>query len=209
MKALSLSLISAFGLLCSALNAGQAFPLFDGKTFKGWDGDTNKTWRIEDGMIIGGDGKTKVPQNEFIATTRNYTNYVLRLKFKLTGKDGFVNSGVQYHSQRIPNHNEMKGYQADLGEGWFGAIYDESRRNKVMARPEEADVKKAVKLNEWNDYEVQTQGRRTILKINGVQMVDYTEADESIPQFGRIGLQIHGGGTTEVRFKNVKIEELP
>lgn len=209
MKAPSLSLISAFGLLCSALNAGQAFPLFDGKTFKGWDGDTNKTWRIEDGMIIGGDGKTKVPQNEFIATTRNYTNYVLRLKFKLTGKDGFVNSGVQYHSQRIPNHNEMKGYQADLGEGWFGAIYDESRRNKVMARPEEADVKKAVKLNEWNDYEVQTQGRRTILKINGVQMVDYTEADESIPQFGRIGLQIHGGGTTEVRFKNVKIEELP
>lgn len=209
MKALSLSLISAFGLLCSALNAGQAFPLFDGKTFKGWDGDTNKTWRIEDGMIIGGDGKTKVPQNEFIATTRNYTNYVLRLKFKLTGTDGFVNSGVQYHSQRIPNHNEMKGYQADLGEGWFGAIYDESRRNKVMARPEEADVKKAVKLNEWNDYEVQTQGRRTILKINGVQMVDYTEADESIPQFGRIGLQIHGGGTTEVRFKNVKIEELP
>ena len=209
MKALSLSLISSFGLLCSALNAGQAFPLFDGKTFKGWDGDTNKTWRIEDGMIIGGDGKTKVPQNEFIATTRNYTNYVLRLKFKLTGKDGFVNSGVLYHSQRIPNHNEMKGYQADLGEGWFGAIYDESRRNKVMARPEEADVKKAVKLNEWNDYEVQTQGRRTILKINGVQMVDYTEADESIPQFGRIGLQIHGGGTTEVRFKNVKIEELP
>jgi hypothetical protein len=209
MKAPSLSLISAFGLLCSALNAGQAVPLFDGKTFKGWDGDTNKTWRIEDGMIIGGDGKTKVPQNEFIATTRNYTNYVLRLKFKLTGTDGFVNSGVQYHSQRIPNHNEMKGYQADLGEGWFGAIYDESRRNKVMARPEEADVKKAVKLNEWNDYEVQTQGRRTILKINGVQMVDYTEADESIPQFGRIGLQIHGGGTTEVRFKNVKIEELP
>jgi hypothetical protein len=209
MKAACLSLIPAFGLLCSTLHAGQPVPLFDGKTFNGWDGDTAKTWRIEDGMIVGGNGKAKIPQNEFVATTRSYTNYVLRLKFKLTGSDGFVNSGVQYHSQRIPNHNEMKGYQADIGEGWFGAIYDESRRNKVMARPSEHDVKRAVKLNEWNDYEIETKGRRTILKINGVLMVDYTEADESIPQSGRIGLQIHGGGRTEVRFKDVLIEEKP
>lgn len=196
-------------LLGASLQAGQAVPLFDGKTLNGWDGDTAKTWRVEDGMIVGGDGKTKVPQNEFLATTRSYTNYVLRLKFKLTGTDGFVNSGVQYHSQRIPNHNEMKGYQADIGEGWFGAIYDESRRNKVMARPDEAAVKKAVKLNDWNDYEIQTNGRRTVLKINGVLMVDYTEADESIPQSGRIGVQIHGGGRTEVRFKDIVIEEKP
>ena len=209
MNTSTFALLTGVCLLGSALHAGQAVPLFDGKTLTGWDGDTAKTWRVEDGMIVGGDGKTKVPQNEFVATIRSYTNYVLRLKFKLTGTDGFVNSGVQYHSQRIPNHNEMKGYQADIGEGWFGAIYDESRRNKVMARPDEAAVKKAVKLNEWNDYEIETSGRRTVLKINGVLMVDYTEADESIPQSGRIGLQIHGGGRTEVRFKDIVIEEKP
>lgn len=209
MNTSTFALLTGVCLLGSALHAGQAVPLFDGKTLTGWDGDTAKTWRVEDGMIVGGDGKTKVPQNEFVATVRSYTNYVLRLKFKLTGTDGFVNSGVQYHSQRIPNHNEMKGYQADIGEGWFGAIYDESRRNKVMARPDEAAVKKAVKLNEWNDYEIETSGRRTVLKINGVLMVDYTEADESIPQSGRIGLQIHGGGRTEVRFKDIVIEEKP
>lgn len=211
MKSLRRS-FAALGLAClaaSALHAAQPVSLFDGKSFDGWDGDMKKTWRVADGMIVGGDGKEKVPRNEFVATTKNYTNFVLRLKFKLTGSDGFVNSGVQYRSQRIPNDSEMIGYQADIGEGWYGAIYDESRRNKVMARPNEADVKKAVKPGEWNDYEIRAEGRRVILKINGVQMVDYTEADEKIPQSGRIGLQIHGGGRTEVRFKDITIEELP
>jgi hypothetical protein len=200
---------AASALIAITLHAGHTVPLFDGNSFHGWDGDTQKTWRIEHGEIVGGDLKKMVPQNEFIATTRSYTNYVLRLKFKITGTEGFVNSGIQYHSQRVPNHNEMKGYQADIGVGWWGAIYDESRRNKVMTKPDEATVKKAVKLNDWNEYEVHTSGRRTILKINGVQMVDYTEADESIPQSGRIGLQVHGGGKTEIRFKDILIEEKP
>jgi hypothetical protein len=39
--------------------------------------------------------------------------------------------------------------------------------------------------------------------------VDYTERDEKIPQVGRIGLQIHGGGSAEVWFEDIRIEELP
>src|SRR5690606_15437621 len=93
-----------------------------------------------------------VPRNEFLATTRSYTNFVLRLKIKLTGTEGFVNSGIQIRSERIPNHHEMIGYQADAGEGWWGAIYDESRRNKVLAKPDDEVVKKAVKPQDWNDY---------------------------------------------------------
>jgi len=115
----------------------------------------------------------------------------------------------QIRSERVPNDHEMKGYQADIGKGWYGTIYDESRRNKPMIKPSEDDVKRAVKNEDWNDYEIRAVGKRIVLKINGVQMVDYTEADDSIPQWGRIGLQIHGGGKTEVRFKNLMIEELP
>jgi hypothetical protein len=79
----------------------------------------------------------------------------------------------------------------------------------VMAKPAEADVKRAVKPGAWNDYEIRAEGRRVVLKINGVQMVDYTEADESIVQAGRIGLQVHGGGKALVSFKDITIEELP
>lgn len=68
-----------------ALCAAEKVSLSDGKTFKGWEGDTNKTWRIEDGAFVGGSLKARVPRNEFLRSTRPYTNFVLRLKFKLVG----------------------------------------------------------------------------------------------------------------------------
>jgi hypothetical protein len=40
-----------------------------------------------------------VPRNEFLCTQRNYTNFVLRLKFKLTGRSGFINGGVRMSEQ--------------------------------------------------------------------------------------------------------------
>ena len=122
--------------------------------------------------------------------------------------DGSGNSGVQFRSKRVPG-TEMSGYQADIGEGWYGTIYDESRRNKPLIKPSEAAVKQAVKVGQWNDYEIHADGPRIVLTINGVQMVDYTESDPTIPQFGRIGLQIHGGGKTEVRFKDLQLQVLP
>jgi hypothetical protein len=184
-------------------------PIFDGRSFKGWEGDTQKTWRIEDGAIVGGSLTRTVPRNEFLATTRRYTNFVLRLRIKLTGTEGFVNSGIQIRSERIPNHHEMVGYQADAGEGWWGAIYDESRRNKVLAKPDDEVVRKAVKPGDWNDYEIRADGRRITLKINGVQTVDYTEPDPEIPQHGLVAVQVHGGGKAEVAFKDITLEELP
>ena len=200
-------LFAALHLAAFSAFAGPV-PLFDGKTLAGWEGDTAKTWRVADGAIVGGTLGAMVPRNEFLATTRRYTNFVLRVKVKLVGTEGFVNSGVQIRSERIPNHHEMIGYQADIGEGWWGSLYDESRRNKVMAKADEAVVKRALKPNEWNDYEVRAEGRRIVIKLNGVQTVDYTEADEQIPQQGFIAVQVHGGGKTEVSFKDLVIEEL-
>src|SRR5579871_5954879 len=100
--------------------------LFDGKTFAGWEGDTNKTWRIEAGALVGGSLEEKVPHNEFLATTREFDNFDLRLKYKIEGSEGFVNGGVQFWSQRIPNHFEVSGYQADAGADTDGNLYDES-----------------------------------------------------------------------------------
>jgi hypothetical protein len=195
--------------------AGKPVSLFDGKTFDGWDGDTKATWRVEDGCLVGGSRTTKVPRNEFLATKSSYKDFVLRLKFKLLGPErddpkAFVNSGVQFRSQRVPDSSEMTGYQADLGDPtWWGCIYDESRRNKVMAQSEMDKVNKVLKRGDWNDYVIRAEGRRMRTYINGVQAVDYTEKDEKIPQEGRIGLQIHGGGPAEVWFKDITIEELP
>ncbi|MBA4852010.1 DUF1080 domain-containing protein [Emticicia sp. BO119] len=184
--------------------------LFDGKTFKGWEGDTINTWRIENGMLIGGSTEKTVPHNDFIVTTRPYANFNMKLKIKLTGTQGFINSGIQFRSKRLKNPaHEMEGYQADFGEGFWGGLYDESRRNKTLIKPDSAQVLKWIKINDWNDYEILAEGRRIRLWINGKQTVDYTEPDMSIPQSGLIGFQIHGGGAAQVAIKEVFLDELP
>jgi hypothetical protein len=191
--------------------AGAApVPLFDGRTFQGWEGDTQKTWRIENGALVGGSLTETVPKNDFLTTTRRYSNFVLRLKFKLTGTDGFINGGVQFRSERMrdPAH-EMIGYQADLGAKYWGSLYDESRRNKVLAELDQTKAAQLVKPDDWNDYEVRAEGRRIRISLNGQQTVDYTEPDETIPVSGLIGLQIHGGGKAQISFKDITIQELP
>ena len=187
----------------------KAVPLFDGKSFRGWEGDTLKTWRIRDGALVGGSLTETVPHNDFLCTTRPYANFILRVKFKLLGTQGFINTGVQFRSKRLTNPAyEMTGYQADLGKGYWASLYDESRRNKTLIAPDSMLVKKILKPNDWNDYEIRAENRRIRLYLNGKQTVDYTEPDQSIPQEGLIGLQIHGGGKAEVHYKDLFLEEL-
>ncbi len=187
----------------------KSTPLFDGKTFNGWQGDINNTWRVENGAIVGGSLEKTVPQNDFLCTAKMYDNFILKLKVKLTGNEGFINSGIQFRSIRASNPaNEMIGYQADWGKDYWASLYDESRRNKTIAKPDSAQVLKWIKINDWNDYEIKAEGKRIRLYINGHQTLDYTELDANIPQSGLIGLQIHGGGKAQVEFKDIFITEL-
>jgi hypothetical protein len=199
------------GCACHSSKPGPV-SLADGRSFAGWEGDTSKTWRIVDGAFVGGSLAAKVPRNEFLATGRNFTNFVLRLEFKLEGDPakGMVNSGVQFHSQRIPDNHEMSGYQADLGDpGWWGSLYDESRRNKTLAPSDMASLGPALKRGDWNVYEIRAENGHIRTWINGAAGIDYREADPAIPQWGRIALQIHSGGPALVSFRNIVLEELP
>ena len=193
-----------------AATPGTSRSLFDGRTFAGWEGDTNKTFRIEDGAIVGGSLKAPVPRNEFLCTTLPYANFVLRAECKLVGPG---NAGIQIRSQRVPNHHEVSGYQADMSAGadggYWGCLYDESRRNRMLAQPDREVIQNALKPNDWNLYEIRCEGPRIRLSVNGVQTVDYTETDDKIPSCGIIGLQIHGGEPSEAWYRNITIEELP
>jgi HEAT repeat protein len=187
-------------------SARPAVSLFDGRSLDGWDGNAN-VWRVQNGVIRGG-FITGNPRNEFLATVRPYTNFILRLEYKLVGAEGFVNSGVQFRSVRVKNPpNEMSGYQADIGAGYSGCLYDESRRNTFLVRANENQVKRLEHPGDWNRYEVQANGRHIQIRLNGEKTVDYSELDPGIPQSGRIGLQIHGGNKAEVSFRNITIQE--
>jgi hypothetical protein len=179
--------------------------LFDGRSFDGWEGDRN-VFRIEDGAIVGGNLNRPLGRNEFLCTKHAYDDFELRLKFRLRGTD--ANGGVQIRSQRVPQGNEVIGYQADLGNGCWGSLYDESRRKQVLAGPPPTERNRTVRSDDWNDYVIRCEGRRIQLWINGRQTVDYTESDASLPQTGIIGLQIHAGPAAEAWYKDIEIMPL-
>lgn len=197
------------GAIFGGSAAVEPTPLFDGKTLAGWEGDTKKTWRIEDGAIVGGSLETTVPRNEFLCTTKSFGDFELAVKFKLLGDRKGANAGVQFRSKRIPNHHEVIGYQADVGQSYWGALYDESRRKRVLVQPDKELIDKIVKHDDWNDYKIRCEGPRIRLWLNGELTVDYTEKDEKIERTGIIGLQIHGGAKATAYYKDIMIEELP
>ena len=200
-------------LLLTTLNAfaqekGKPVSLFDGKSFEGWQiqEDEKQWWRVEGGEIIGGSLEKKIPHNTFITTTKRYANFELRLKVKVEGSKK-PNAGIQIRSERVPDHHEMIGYQADVGPGWWGKLYDESRRRRVIGDYLKPEVAKAVKPDDWNDYRIVCRGTKIQLFINGVQTVEYEEKDGKIPLEGFVALQTHGGPAFQVRYKDITIRE--
>jgi hypothetical protein len=202
--ALVMSLVS----VSAVRQAGPPTPvsLFDGKTFTGWEGNLT-IFRIEDGAIVGGSLKQKIARNEFLCTTKDYGDFELRLKVKLVGGDD-ANAGVQFRTQRIPNNHEVSGYQADMGTGWWGGLYDESRRKKVLKGPDQQRMKQVIKAGDWNDYVIRAVGTRIQLSLNGVQTVDYMEQDPSIERRGVICPQIHAGAPAEAWYKDITVVDL-
>ena len=179
--------------------------LFDGKTFNGWEGDTAKTFRIQDGAIVAGTMKDRNPRNEFLCTKTRFRDFTLTLECKIMGEGG--NAGIQFRSDRIPNHHEMIGYQADMttdGKFW-GMLYDESRRKKMLADVDPELIKKAYRPNEWNRYKIICWGNNVQVWLNDIMTVNYFEK-EDVAKDGVIGLQIHGGPASEAWYRNIRIE---
>ncbi|HYF34042.1 MAG TPA: PVC-type heme-binding CxxCH protein, partial [Prosthecobacter sp.] len=204
-------LLTLLGLALTGILHADPVSLFNGKTLDGWDYDP-KMWRVQDGLITGGSTTEKITHNDFIATKKSYQNFELKLKIKVSGDPatGMLNSGIQIRSVRVPGGTHMSGYQIDCGKGWFGKIYDEFRRNKVIAEPvDPAALEKAVDVYGWNEYRIRAEGARIQTWINGVLAIDYTEADKNIAQDGHIGPQVHSGGVCLVQIKDITIEELP
>lgn len=193
-------LVAATAVLCAAAPK----PMFNGKDLSGWDVDTPGIWTINDGVVTGKHNGLKY--NDFLRTKKHYRNFVMRLKFRLANGEG--NSGIQFRSKPVPGSHEVEGYQADIGQQYWGSLYDESRRKKILVQATSESLA-GLDKTAWNEYVITARGNRITLDLNGKRTVDYTEADPAIPQDGFIALQVHSGPKIEVQFKDVTIEELP
>lgn len=183
--------------------------LFDGKTLDGWEGNL-EYFRIEDGAIVAGNLKGDIPHNEFLCTKKSYADFELRLEAKLRGVGD--NAGVQFRTKRLPNTTEVSGYQCDVGTAWnrsvWGCLYDESRRNKLLADAPAEKSMEWTKKGDWNELRIVAIGDKIQLYLNGNLSVDFVEKDPKIERAGIIGLQIHSGPPTEALYRNIQIKEL-
>jgi hypothetical protein len=187
-------------------------PIFDGKTFDGWEFRNNEEWfRIEDGAIVCGSMEKSIPRNEFLVSKKEYGDFTLRIECKALGRG--CNGGVQFRSVRAPDKgnmpNEMIGYQADMTDTpqYWGAIYDESRRNRFIAEPPPELIERIFRPNDWNRYEIVCKGNNIKLYLNGELTVDYTETEANMSARGFFGLQIHSGPPSECSYRNIWIVE--
>lgn len=185
--------------------------LFNGESLDGWEGNL-KMFRVERGAIVAGSLDEPIQHNEFLCSKQSYGDFELRFEAQLVGKGD--NAGVQFRSQRVPNHHEMIGYQCDIGlmQGTpiWGWLYDESRRKKFLAEAADpAALKQKLRLTDWNELVVRCEGPRIQISVNGAATVDYVERDAEIARDGRLGLQIHGGAPAEASYRRLRIRELP
>ena len=175
--------------------------LFDGKSLKGWEIHGTERWDIVDGLLIASSGPDK--GYGYLATEKNYYNFVLELHFKLEA-DG--NSGVFFSSNL--KGTDITGWQVEVaapGEH-TGGIYASGGRGWLFEIPD--DKESILTAGKWNKLKVELIGSRVRTWLNGELMTDLT--DEAIGKgSGKIALQVHSGGDVAVNWRNIRIMELP
>ncbi|MFC3197926.1 DUF1080 domain-containing protein [Parapedobacter deserti] len=181
--------------------------LFDGSTLKGWkpvDQSDSVYWRVSDSSITGGDGISNIPKNTYLQTEQQYEDFEFSCLFRLSGDPatGFINSGIQYRS--YVSNNDMVGYQADIGNGHWGDIYDEHRR-ALLVKGDLSTLRHILRDGDWNSYLIRVRGNHHTLYINGIKTCDYVEKDPNIPSKGVIALQLHSGGAAKIQVRDVTI----
>ncbi len=209
-----------------AIRADDFKPLFDGKTFTGWkaqvrpakDGtvaDWQGTWSIIDGVL-----KCTGKPNGYLATTQDYENYKLRVKWRFPKDSKGGNSGVLLHVQ-ADRHPWPNSIEAQLASGRAGELWlianaegqlprldiDPARKdpdNKEGRRFFRVGKDEAIEkpFGEWNQYEIICNGGNIELTVNGKRV--NSGANGALKK-GRIALQSEG---VEIHFKDIELAPL-
>ena len=99
----------------------------------------------------------------------------------------------------------MAGYQADMGDGCWGALYEERLRGHLV-RYNAQLIESLLRPNDWNSYEIVAVSDYILLILNGTVTAELNDPEGA--RTGLIGLQLHSGPPQEVAFRDLCIKEL-
>ncbi|MBL8231836.1 MAG: DUF1080 domain-containing protein [Bryobacterales bacterium] len=176
--------------------------LFNGKDLTGWVEIGKEKWTVNGGAI---NGAAISKEYGYLMTDKKYKDFHMFLRFKCEG-DG--NSGVFFHvdfKPGTPHVSQGLQFEVDCSIGKHtGGIYGDGRQWIVWPSPENELV---VRHNEWNEYLLKVEGNRYVARLNGVQMIDFTDPQPKSFD-GGIALQLHSGGRGNMWFKDIWIRDL-
>ena len=207
------------GLVLQAVEKPAFVPLFNGKDLTGWktflrdpQADPKKTWSIQDGVI-----RCTGKPNGYLITEKEYSNYILKLKWRFPADSKGGNSGVLLHCTGPdlvwPNSVEAQLFAGSAGDIWLIAN-QEGQLPALTIDPERKDPKNKqgrhyFRMNreekiekpfgEWNEYEIVCQGGDITLIVNGKTV--NTGKNGSLKK-GRIAVQSEGAA---IEFKDIQI----
>jgi hypothetical protein len=203
-----LAVVAPFAVHAADESEGQWHSLFNGKDLSGWTVKIAKhaindnyanTFRVEDGVIkVSYDGYKKF-DNQFghLFTNQPYSNYVLRLEYRFTGKAiddappwAKLNSGVMVHAQSPLSMRVEQGFPVCMEFQFLavGATAGTQTANVVtpstnlvmngkLLTDHIIDSKsKQSPLDEWVTAEVEVRGDREVVhRINGTEVLRYQQ----------------------------------
>ena len=180
--------------------------LFNGKDLTGFTTIGSALWKVEDGVIHGGQhGDPK--RSGLLTTTDQFQDFELKLDF-LISEHGKYNSGV--YLRNVPGRGGRSGYQVNIGRAavqeYTGGIYTD----KWLAKGDEHD--KYRKINDWNTLRILAQGPHIVVHLNGHKVSDFTDPNPP-PDYlkpGVIAFQTYGaeGHAGFIKLRNLHIREL-
>jgi hypothetical protein len=203
------ALLSATLVYAAPGSERQWTSLFNGKDLSAWTPTGTAEWKIEDGVISGGQfGDPKKAGN--LVSKDSFQDFELELEFQID-EHGKYNSGVYLRCQRDENGKLITGYQVNIGRGAVGEYCGGVFVNQQwVAKGDEKDTIR--KPNEWNKMRIVAQGNHLVVDLNGKNVVDVKDekADPKLLKSGTLALQTYGaeGHAGWVKFRNLRIRKL-
>lgn len=183
--------------------------LFNGTDLTGWEGQTDKYWNVEDGVIVGRNDKDNAPAaSTYLVTKKKYRNFRLIFEGKLATSE--MHTGVALWGQTVEKSGDPFSYQGHLVmfPSNYG-FYDLYRRNSIY-RDKDGVAKKAGKQHDWNRMEILAIGDRIRHVVNGKLVADWTDPKPELCGTGPIGLQLHSNKVPqEVQFRGLVLTTDP
>lgn len=181
--------------------AGRRVELFDTRTLAGWRVLGDASYSADEGSIL---GRTGAGGHSFLVSDESFSDFILELEVK-TELPG--NSGIQVRSH-LNESGRVYGYQIEIDpseRAWSGGLYDEGRRGWLQSLEGNQAGRRAFRHGEWNHYRIECVGESIRVRVNGIRTVDYRDDADSE---GFIGLQVHSGKDTRVRWRDLCLYDL-